>query len=183
MSPVTLSGKSSQVCISLSGETKREVKQLVQDATIKGGKKSLIIQSQTAFHEKDKWRWHGKHKNSAICHKCTGERRQVPTKQDVHVTNQSKTTMRDQQRCEISIVWCLWFIFEGWPKICVFVYKKGIYKKDNFLLMRQEIHFLKFPYLGGWQPWVSFCMYSSLHCSPSTASLEVAPGLGQQTWS
>lgn len=40
MSPVTLSGKSSQVCISLSGETKREVKQLVQDATIKGGKKA-----------------------------------------------------------------------------------------------------------------------------------------------
>lgn len=56
MSPVMLSGKSSRVRIPVlqMGET-QIAKQLVQDATPwVCVKKSLIIQSQTAFHKKDK---------------------------------------------------------------------------------------------------------------------------------
>ena len=91
--------------------------------------------------------------------------------------SQSKPTMSNQQRWNISIVWCLWFIFKQWPKLRACVFINGIYKKDNFLLMRQEIHFLQFPYLGGCQPWASFGMYCSLRCSPSTASFEVVQDL------
>lgn len=105
MSPVMLSGKSSQVCVSLSYKwrNEREVKQLVQDATIKGGlKKASLFNHKQLSTKKTSDIDTG---NTTIAQSATNaQKKEDKCPVSKMSMSQSKTTMSDQQRWNISIV-------------------------------------------------------------------------------
>ena len=85
-----------------NGETEREVKQLVQDATIKGGKKASSFNHKQLSMKKTSDIDTG---NTKIAQSATNaQKKEDKCPVSKMSMSQSKTAMRDQQRWKISIV-------------------------------------------------------------------------------